>query len=134
MLNPAQSENLRNVSHCSLTKGGEPVRPWGRQAKVHRLGQENRELKSANKILRSAANFFEAKPDREGRLQPSLLAQTRATLSSCGTVVSRSYAESCSWRQAGIMRQETVPTEGAHSLMLCCSESWIRSDAGLGEN
>ena len=67
-----------------LGYGVESVRSWVRQAdiddgliggvtsdgseEIRRLGQENRELKRANEILKRAASFFGAEPGCQQRL------------------------------------------------------------------
>ena len=45
-------------------KGGVTSDGWGR---IRCLGQENRELKGANEILKRAASFFGAEPGRQHR-------------------------------------------------------------------
>lgn len=61
-------EALRTwVSRAERDEGLRPGPTTGEQARIAELERENRELRRANQILKSAASFFAAELDRPSR-------------------------------------------------------------------
>jgi len=61
-------ETLRNwVNQAEVDQGGRPGRSSDERAYVAQLERENRELRRANEILKSASAFFAAELDRPQR-------------------------------------------------------------------
>ena len=89
MVNETFKDNLAMALKCACHQGGEQLGIWGdvaelvpqpaqgvvgcgpvpvdRTTRVAQLERENRELRRANQIVRSAASFFAAELDRPSR-------------------------------------------------------------------
>jgi transposase len=61
-------EALRNwVNQAEIDQGARPGATTSEQARIKELERENRELRRANQILKSASAFFAAELDRPSR-------------------------------------------------------------------